>query len=134
MKKVTKKPITLEEGIRLIPHDHFYCNDSGRCPFWQTRLYTKGQLKRFIKEGKLTPFLPNDCFHNTEGKCRVEYCAFLKSNLSIQDGCKDCGINCDKSKEQEESDIKYLEEIIAEGVTEHMTQEDIESKLGASLR
>ena len=90
-KKRIKHKITLKEAIDRIPHDWAYCLDSGRCPFWQVRkCHSKGQMLRKAKEAQIFG-LPI----GHERQHVLEYCAFLGQYLSIQDGCKDCGINED---------------------------------------
>ena len=88
-KKRIKHKITLKEAIDRIPHDWAYCLDSGRCPYFQFRTMTKNRFIRVAKKNELLVPIWYEEQHV------LEYCTFLRQYLSIQDGCKDCGINED---------------------------------------
>ena len=80
-KKRIKHKITLKEDIDRIPHDWAYCLDSGRCPFWTIRKFrSKGQM---IRKAKKAQIFGIPVWHSRYH--RLEYCAFLKQYLSIQD-------------------------------------------------
>ena len=105
MSKPKKHKITLSEAISLIPHDQCYCNDSGHCPYNYFREVSKTKYEQLTRTEK--------------GRFKVitqypepllEWCAFLNEPLTIQDGCKDCGINCDYPPKKHEEYLKWLEE------------------------
>lgn len=90
-KKIKKERITLKEAIKNIPHDWAYCNDSGMCPYWRLRkCHSKGQM---ITKAKKAQIIGIPTWYSKRHE--LEYCMFLRQYLSIQDGCKDCGINED---------------------------------------
>ena len=62
----------------IIPKGYF-CNGDEVCPFLQFRKITNSRLK-------LVPDIPF-------GNKHLQYCAYLKKYLWIQDCIKDCGIN-----------------------------------------
>ena len=93
MAKQKKKPITLKEAIDRIPHDPYYCLDSGECPFWQLRNFSsKGKQYRKARKSNI---LGIPTYYCSDGRHQLEYCAFLRIYLWCQDGVKECGINCD---------------------------------------
>lgn len=100
-----KHIVTLAEAIDRIPHDEFYCNDSGRCPFWQLRKFSKNKQIKIVQKYHIFG-IPTWYARTHE----LEYCSFLKEYLSIQDECKDCGINCDYPQSKYNDYLKYLEE------------------------
>lgn len=106
-KKTKKQRITLAEAIERIPHDWAYCLDSGRCPYWRLRkCHSKGQM---ITKAKKAHIIGIPIWYSRHHE--LEYCMFLREYLSIQDGCKDCGINEDLTpemiKEEIEADKAY---------------------------
>ena len=103
-RKAKKHIVTLKEAIDRIPHDEFYCLDSGRCPFWQLRKFSKGKLHKLRLKHHIWA-LP--IWYSKSHQ--LEYCSFLREYLSIQDGCKDCGINCDYPQSKHDEYMKYLE-------------------------
>lgn len=86
--KRKKSRITLQEAIARIPHDECYCCDSRTCPYHTFRKCSKTKYKKLSKE-VITQF----------NKPYLEWCTFLNAPLYIQDGCKDCEINCDYPEE-----------------------------------
>lgn len=89
MARKAKKRITLEEAIKNVPHDWAYCLDSGRCPYWRLRkCHSKGQM---ITKARKAHIIGIPIWYSRRHE--LEYCMFLREYLSIQDGCKDCGIN-----------------------------------------
>ncbi len=114
MSKKQKHKITLKEAIALIPHDTCYCNDSGHCPFNYFRKVSKTKYKELTKAEE-------GCF---KVLCQykepvLEWCSFLNQPLSIQDGCKDCGINEDYPQEKYDAYMKWLEEEVKDDDPEY---------------
>ena len=101
MRKIKKHRITLKEAIDNIPHNECYCNDSGRCPYWNLRKFNKNKWNKLCDKYELLA----PCYY---GSMHIlEYCSFLKTYLSIQDGCKDCGINEDITEAQKRIDPEH---------------------------
>ena len=122
-KKIKKERITLKEAIENIPHDWAYCLDSRKCPYWRLRkCHSKGQMITKAKKDQIIG-IPVWYSRNHE----LEYCMFLRKYLSIQDGCKDCGINEDFTEEMLNEELKSLNEYYAENSPEKLpaTKEEI---------
>ena len=124
MARKAKKRITLEEAIKNVPHDWAYCLDSGRCPYWRLRkCHSKGQM---IAKAKKAHIIGIPIWYSRRHE--LEYCMFLREYLSIQDGCKDCGINEDLTPEmiaaEIEADKKYRAEH-PDCTMELLTEEEI---------
>ena len=110
MARKAKKRITLEEAIKNVPHDWAYCLDSGRCPYWRLRkCHSRGQM---ITKAKRDHVVGIPIWYS--GRHELEYCMFLREYLSIQDGCKDCGINEDFTEEMLQEAIEDLSEYYKE--------------------
>ena len=90
MRKREKHIITLKEALEKIPHNEFYCNDSGVCPYFRLRKLTRSKMLR-IARSKDWFGIPSYYYKNNQ----LEYCVFLQDWLWVQDGCKDCCINED---------------------------------------
>lgn len=119
MSKTQKKRITLAEAIQNIPHDEFYCLDSGRCPYFTVRYLSENKYKALMKKGGIVPQ-----YGKRDNKYPLEYCMFLRDYLGIQDGCKDCGINCDVPEEVAAEDKAYTDEYRANGEEPYASKDD----------
>ena len=123
MARKAKKRITLEEAIKNVPHDWAYCLDSGRCPYWRLRkCHSKGQM---ITKAKKAHIIGIPIWYSRRHE--LEYCMFLREYLSIQDGCKDCGINEDFTEEMLKEELNDLNDYYAEHQPEKLpaTREEI---------
>ena len=123
MARKAKKRITLEEAIKNVPHDCAYCLDSGRCPYWRLRkCHSKGQM---ITKAKKAHIIGIPIWYSRRHE--LEYCMFLREYLSIQDGCKDCGINEDFTEEMLKEELNDLNDYYAEHQPEKLpaTREEI---------
>ncbi len=85
-KKTKKHIITVKEAIERVPRSDCYCDG---CPFIQIRSFTKRKQAKLVKKNQIFGI---PVWY--AGEHQLEYCAFLKTYLSIQDHIKDCGINC----------------------------------------
>ena len=93
MRKKDNKNATVADAVRLVPHDALYCNDSGRCPFWQLRnCKSRKRQERIAEKADIIGIPLRYC---GERGHYLEFCTFLGKYLSCQDGVKDCGVNCD---------------------------------------
>ena len=104
MSKRPRHRVTLSEAISLIPHDQCYCNDSGHCPYNYFRRVSKTKYEKLTRTEK--GYFKILCQYKEPA---LEWCAFLNEPLSVQDGCKDCGINCDYPLKEHEEYLKWLE-------------------------
>lgn len=111
MKKSRKQKITLREAIDKIPHCEHYCNDNGKCPFYCMRKLSKSKYRRLTKKPEDPRFF-NILTQFPEPW--LEWCTFLHLPLHVQDGIKDCEINCDYTEEQYNQGLEYIETVFKE--------------------